>query len=65
MTRQTTLLTPAQAAEALGVSRSRIYHLIAAGRLQATKPGRDWLIRPSDIEAVRHRTPGRPALPRS
>jgi len=53
-------LTPAQAAAELGVSRSRIYHLITAGRLRATKPGRDWQIRPAALDAVRERKPGRP-----
>lgn len=55
------MITTAQTAESLQVSRSRILKLIAAGRLPAVKLGRDWLIRPEDLELVRVRKPGRPA----
>jgi excisionase family DNA binding protein len=53
-------LTTTEAAAALGVTPQRIRALIAAGRLRAVKVGRDWLIRPPDLEAVRVRTSGRP-----
>ena len=54
------MLTTAQAAIILQVSRSRILKLIEAGRLPAEKLGRDWLIRPEDLELVKVRRPGRP-----
>jgi excisionase family DNA binding protein len=54
------LLTTQKAAEALGVTPRRIRALIAAGRLDATLIGRDWLINPADLEKVRKRKPGRP-----
>jgi excisionase family DNA binding protein len=53
-------LTTTEAAVTLGVTPQRIRALIAAGRLRAVKVGRDWLIRPPDLEAVRNRKPGRP-----
>jgi excisionase family DNA binding protein len=55
------MLTTAQAAQELHVSRSRVIHLIHAGRLPAQKIGRDWLILPADLELVRVRVNGRPA----
>jgi excisionase family DNA binding protein len=54
-------LTTAQAARELGVSPSRVRQLVLAGRLRATKLGRDLLIDPRDLDAVRDRRPGRPA----
>jgi excisionase family DNA binding protein len=54
------LLTVAQAADLLGISPQRVRQLISAGRLKAEKAGRDWLIDPPDLEAVRERKPGRP-----
>ena len=54
------MITTAQAAIILQVSRSRILKLIEAGRLPAEKIGRDWLIRPEDLELVKVRRPGRP-----
>lgn len=53
-------LTTQQAATALGISRGRVLKLIAAGRLTATKWGRDWVIEEANLEAVRVRRPGRP-----
>ena len=50
----------AEAAEELGVTVARVRHLIAAGRLQAEKRGRDWWIEAADLEAVRVRKVGRP-----
>lgn len=55
------LLTAAQAAERLGVNASRVRALIAAGRLDAQKLGRDWVIPGYALEAVAERKPGRPA----
>ena len=54
------MLTTSQAADALGVTPQRVRALILAGRLKAVKVGRDWLIRPPDLDAVRNRKPGRP-----
>ena len=53
-------LTADEAATELGVSRSRVYALITAGKLKAQKFGRDWVIARSDLRSVRHRKPGRP-----
>ena len=56
----TSYLTTTTAATQLGVTATRVRALIAAGRLKATLSGRDWLIAPRDLEAVRDRRPGRP-----
>jgi excisionase family DNA binding protein len=48
-------------AAALGLTRRRVQAMIAAGHLRAERFGRDWLIRPAALEAVRVRRPGRPA----
>jgi excisionase family DNA binding protein len=54
-------LTTAQAALRLGVTPSQVRRLILAGRLPATKFGRDLQIRPEDVEALLPRPkPGRP-----
>src|SRR5690348_5443564 len=58
------LLNTQQAAVELHVSPSRILKLIEARRLKAEKKGRDWLIRPEDLESVRERPTGRPRNPR-
>ena len=55
------LLTTAQAAAALGVTRPRVIQLINAGRLPAEKVGMQFLIKPADLEKVKDRKPGRPA----
>lgn len=54
------MLTTKQAAERLGITPRRVLALIATGRLSAERIGRDWLIRPADLDAVRVRTAGRP-----
>jgi len=54
------MLTTKEAAEILGVNRSRVRQLILAGRLKAEKFGRDWLINESDLDGVRDRKSGRP-----
>lgn len=46
------LITTAEAAERLGVVRSRVLALIAEGRLPATKLGRDWVIQAEDLARV-------------
>lgn len=57
------MIPTAQAARELGLqSDSRVRQLIAEGKLVATKLGRDWLIKRSDLDAVRERPKaGRPS----
>lgn len=52
--------TAVQAAAILGVSKRRVNAMIQAGRLRAEKIGNLFLIKPSDLEKVKNRTPGRP-----
>jgi len=54
------MLTTADAATMLGVSQRRVQALITAGRLRATKHGRDWLICPTDLAAYMRSPVGRP-----
>jgi excisionase family DNA binding protein len=54
------LLTTAQAAEKLGLHRTRINAMIKAKRLPAEKIGRDYFIKESDLKLVADRKPGRP-----
>lgn len=55
------LLTTAQAAEKLGVTRWRVNQLIQHGRLKATRMGQIFIIDEQDLKAVENRKPGRPA----
>ncbi len=48
------------AADELGLSRRQVQTLINRGHLPAEKLGRDWFIKPSDLELVRERPKGRP-----
>lgn len=48
------------AANTLGVTNRRIRALIKAGKLKATKNGRDWIIEEREIEKIRNRPNGRP-----
>jgi excisionase family DNA binding protein len=52
--------TTTTAAVKLGVTPGRVRAMIAAGRLQAIRAGRDWLIEPEALATVRDRKPGRP-----
>ena len=54
------LISTQEAADRLGVTIGRVRHMIYAGRLKATKIGKVWIIDTKDLEAVRHRKPGRP-----
>lgn len=54
------LLTVTQAADKLGVHRTRVHALIKAGRLPATKVGVQYLIKASDLKLVEERKTGRP-----
>jgi excisionase family DNA binding protein len=60
----TSFFTTTTAAVELGVTPGRVRAMIAAGRLQATLAGRDWLIERQSLDAVRDRKPGRPPLMR-
>lgn len=48
------------AADLLNVSAGRVRQLVAEGRIPVTQVGGVNLIRPADLEAVRHRPVGRP-----
>ena len=54
------IITTAEAAKRLGVTPNRVRALIEAKRLKAFKYGREWLIDPKDLEAVKDRKVGRP-----
>ncbi len=54
------ILTTKQAAKELGVNDSRVRQLILAGRLPATKFGRDWMIKEKDLAKVADRKVGNP-----
>ena len=54
------LITTAQAAEKLGVSKQRVLVLIQRKRLPATKIGNAYLIQPKDLSKVKNRKTGRP-----
>jgi excisionase family DNA binding protein len=55
------VFTTATAALELGVTRARVNAMIASGRLKAIRLGRDWMIEPKALDAVRDRKPGRPS----
>jgi excisionase family DNA binding protein len=55
------MLSTAEAAVELGISRRQVRTLIERGKLPAEKIGRDWFIKTSDLPLVRHRPKtGRP-----
>jgi len=54
------LLTTAEVAERLGVTRWRVNALIRDDRLKATKMGQIFVIDERDLKPVMVRTPGRP-----
>ena len=54
------IITTTEAAKRLGVTPTRVRALIEAKRLKAFKYGREWLIDPKDLEAVKDRKVGRP-----
>lgn len=56
----TTMLTPQEAAEVIGVSRVRVYQLITAGRLPVERHGVLMLIHRDDALALERRPVGRP-----
>jgi excisionase family DNA binding protein len=52
------LITTKEAADRLGVSRGYILRLIRENRLQATRPGHEWLIEEADLERIERRQAG-------
>ena len=54
------LLTTKEVAQRLGVSIRRVQAMITAGRLPATRLGRDYLVNEKDLKIVEIRKPGRP-----
>jgi excisionase family DNA binding protein len=56
------LITAAQAAEILGLSKERVSQLCKQGRIQAVKPGRDWVMLRQTVQAFSKidRPEGRP-----
>jgi excisionase family DNA binding protein len=58
--RRMKIIGTAEAARRLNVTQSRVRVLIDSGRLKAMKVGREWLIDPKDLEAVKDRKVGRP-----
>jgi excisionase family DNA binding protein len=54
------IISTAEAARRLGVTANRVRKMILAKRLKAIKIGREWLIDPKDLEAVKDRKVGRP-----
>ena len=53
-------ITTKEAAERLGITRRRVVALVTAGRLPATKFGRDYMIKEKDLKLVENRKVGRP-----
>lgn len=56
------LITTAEAAENLGVHRTRVQALIRTGRLPALLLGGTYIIEEKDLALVADRKPGRPPL---
>jgi excisionase family DNA binding protein len=55
-----THVSTSEAAEILGISRQRVLQLIQQGSLKATKLASVYLIKKSDLSAMKERKPGRP-----
>ncbi len=55
------ILTTAEAADQLGVSARRVRQFCRAGRLEAQKIGRDWIVLQADLNQFKSipRKPGR------
>ena len=54
------LLTTAEAADRLGLTIRAVQKMIEAGRLEARKVGRDFLIDPAALENIPKQAAGRP-----
>lgn len=53
-------MTTVEVARSLGIDPATVRQQIAAGRLRATKVGRDWAIAPSEVERYRRESRGKP-----
>ncbi len=56
----TDLMTTAEAADRLGLTVRAVQKMIEAGRLQARKVGRDYLIEPLALGSIPKQAKGRP-----
>ncbi|HWW74328.1 MAG TPA: helix-turn-helix domain-containing protein [Pyrinomonadaceae bacterium] len=56
------LLSTAEVAGQLGVTRQRVLELITEERLPATKVGRAYVIRAGDVASLELRSVGRPSV---
>lgn len=54
------IISTVEAAKRLNVTPDRVRKMITAKRLKAIKVGREWLIDPKDLDAVKNRKVGRP-----
>ena len=54
------IISTTEAAKLLNVTPDRVRKMIDAKRLKAIKVGREWLIDPKHLEAVKDRKVGRP-----
>lgn len=54
------LLTTTEAAARLGLTMRAVQKMIEAGRLEARKVGRDYVIDPAALENIPSKTSGRP-----
>ncbi len=54
------LLSVAETARLIGVTRGRVAQLIASGKLPALKVGRVFVIHAADLELLKNRKSGRP-----
>lgn len=59
------LLSVAQTAQILGITRQRVHDLIKNGQIIARKLGRYYYIETSEIERYRNQPTGKPYQPRS
>lgn len=60
------MLTTAQAAVLLGLSRRQVQHLCRTGTIAAKRHGRDWILTRAAVEQARTRpAPGWPARPKA
>lgn len=60
MSKETKLLSVAEVAEKLGVTRARVNQLINNNRISAQRIGRSFAIREEDLGLVKDRKTGRP-----
>ncbi len=65
MSKEIKLLSVAEVAERLGVTRARINQFINEKRLPAQRIGRSFAVREEDLSLVENRKTGRPSKPKS